>query len=103
MTAAIRRKWIVPLHISRRQHPPEQLADRDELLGRASLRQGAFAPATELAEHAADLRREAPDYRGMVRALAVAADAAARRGHAQLAADLYLRAERGSPLAATRY
>lgn len=71
---------------------PEQQADRDELLARRSLRQGAFAAATELAEHAADLRRDALDYRGMARALAVAADAAARGGHAQLAADLYMRA-----------
>jgi len=71
---------------------PEQQADRYELLARRALRQGAFASATELAEHAADLRRDALDYRGMARALAVAADAAARGGSTRLAADLYMRA-----------
>jgi hypothetical protein len=71
---------------------PDQQADRDELLARRDLRQGAFASATELAEQAAKLRRDALDYRDMARALAVAADAAARGGHSQLAADLYMRA-----------
>ncbi|HTI80004.1 MAG TPA: hypothetical protein VL614_06085 [Acetobacteraceae bacterium] len=71
---------------------PEQQADRDELLARRDIRKGAFASATELAEHAADLRRDALDYRGMARALAVAADAAARGRRAQLAANLYMRA-----------
>jgi len=48
---------------------------------------------------ASDLRRDALDYPGMARALAGAADAAARSGDARGAADLYLRAGRSALLA----
>ena len=71
---------------------PEQQADRDELLARRDLYQGAFTAAAKQAEHAADLRRDALDYRGMARAIAVAADATARGGHPRQAADFYMRA-----------
>jgi hypothetical protein len=71
---------------------PDQLADKDELMARLDLRQGKFASAAAEAARAADLRREVLDYRGMARALAVAADAEARAGHAKLAADFYMRA-----------
>lgn len=70
----------------------DQQADADELLARRSLRQGAFGAALTEAEHAADLRREALDYRGMARALSVAADAEAHAGNLEAAADLYMRA-----------
>ena len=70
----------------------EQQADLAELVARHDVRLGAFATAAEQAGHAADLRREALDYRGMARALAVAAGAEARAGQMRLAADYYMRA-----------
>lgn len=45
---------------------------------------------------AASLRQDGLDYRGMARALAVAALAAERTGDRELAADLYLRAGRSA-------
>lgn len=71
---------------------PDQQADLDELLARRDLDQGSFASAAEQAEHSAELRRQALDYRDMARVLAVAADAQARAGHTELAAALYMRA-----------
>ena len=71
---------------------PDQQADLAELTARRDVRQGTFAIAAEQAERAADLRREALDYRGMARALAVAANAEAQAGHTRLAADFYMRA-----------
>jgi hypothetical protein len=70
----------------------DQQADLAELVARRDIRQGAFAAAAEQAGHAADLRREALDYRGMARALVVAANAEAHAGHTRLAADYYMRA-----------
>jgi hypothetical protein len=70
----------------------DQRADVDELHARQNLRQGAFQLASDEAAHAADLRRKILDYRGMARALSVAADAAARTGHTEVAAELYMRA-----------
>jgi hypothetical protein len=70
----------------------DQRADVDELQARRYLRQGAFQVAFDEAAHAADLRRKILDYRGMARALSVAADAAARAGHTEAAAELYMRA-----------
>jgi hypothetical protein len=80
--------------ISRLRQPTsaDQQADAAELLARHDLRQGAFEAADTEAEHAADLRRDILDYRGMARALAVAADAEVRAGDKKAAADLYMRA-----------
>jgi tetratricopeptide (TPR) repeat protein len=75
-------------------HPgsPVQQADADELAARRDRQRGLFAAAVSEAQRAADLRRTAMDYRGMARALSVAADAAARSGDIRMAADLYMRA-----------
>lgn len=70
----------------------DQQADADELMARRSLRQGAFGAALNEAGRAADLRRDSLDYRGMARALSVAADAEVHAGNIAAAADLYLRA-----------
>jgi hypothetical protein len=72
--------------------PGAQSADADELRARHDLRLGALEAASTEAQRAADARRSELDYRGMVRALAVAADADARSGRTQAAADLYMRA-----------
>ncbi len=69
-----------------------QQADADELKARRSLRQGAFDAAATEAQHAADLRRDELDYRGMARALSVAADAETHAGKLEAAAGLYMRA-----------
>jgi hypothetical protein len=71
---------------------PDEQADADELMARRSLRQAAFAAALTAAERAADLRRAALDYRGMARAVAVAADAQMHASNMSAAADLYMRA-----------
>ena len=70
----------------------DEKADAAELLARREVRQGAFEAATTEAEHAADLRREMLDYRGVARALSVAGEAQARLGNGQAAAELYMRA-----------
>lgn len=70
----------------------DQQADADELSARRDLRQGTFEAATNEAEQAADIRRASLDYRGMARALAVAADASQRAGNKQAAAEFYMRA-----------
>jgi hypothetical protein len=75
---------------------PLRVADRLELQARLSLRQDAFAQAHAAAMQAAGMRQEGLDYRGMARALAVAAQAAERSGDRELAADLYLRAGRSA-------
>ncbi len=73
-----------------------QQADATELAARLSLRQGDAARARADAERAAELRRETLDYRGVARALAVAAAAARVGGDMAAAADLYLRAGRSA-------
>jgi tetratricopeptide (TPR) repeat protein len=70
----------------------DQPADLAELLARRDLRQGMFAVAAAEAERAADLRRDILDYRGMARALGVAANAEARAGDRDAATTLYTRA-----------
>lgn len=67
-------------------------ADLAELLARRDRRQGTFVVAAAEAERAADLRREILDYRGMARALRVAAEAEARAGDREAAAALRKRA-----------
>ena len=75
---------------------PLRVADRLELQARLALRQDDFATARAAAMHAATVRQEGLDYRGMARALAVAAAAAEQSGERELAADLYLRAGRSA-------
>jgi hypothetical protein len=75
---------------------PLRVADRMELVARLQLRQGAFPQAHTAAMEAAGIRQEGLDYRGMARALAVAAAAAVQAGERELAADLYLRAGRSA-------
>ena len=70
----------------------DQRADADELQARRDLRQQAYAAAVTSALRAADTRRNLVDYRGMARALSVAAAAEFGAGHAGSAAELYLRA-----------
>jgi len=71
-------------------------ADAAELNARILRRQAAWGPARAAAIQAADLRREMLDYRGMVRALSLAADVAERSRDRAAAADLYLRAGRSA-------
>ena len=73
-----------------------RVADRLELMARLLLRQDKFAQAHAAAMQAVGIRQEGLDYRGMARALAVAAQAAERSGDGELAADLYLRAGRSA-------
>ncbi len=75
---------------------PLRLADRLELQARLGVRQGDLARARSAAMQAAGIRQEGLDYRGMARALAVAALAAERAGEREPAADLYLRAGRSA-------
>lgn len=75
---------------------PLRRADRQELRARLALREGDLAGARAAAAQAAGIRQEALDYRGMARALAVAALAAERAGDGEAAADLYLRAGRSA-------
>ena len=75
---------------------PLRVADRLELQARLGVRQNDFAHARATATQAADIRQEGLDYRGMARALAVAALATERAGERELAADLYLRAGRSA-------
>ena len=75
---------------------PLREADRQELQARLALRQDDLGGARAAATQAASIRQEALDYRGMARALAVAALAAERAGELEPAADLYLRAGRSA-------
>lgn len=70
-------------------------ADALELQARLARQKGDDNGAQAAALRAADLRRDAIDYRGLARALAVAADAA-RQARSPAAADLYLRAGRSA-------
>ncbi len=74
---------------------PEMRADAAELQARLARQNGDFVQARTTALQAADLRRELLDYRGLARALSVAADAARQAGDSS-AADLYLRAGRSA-------
>jgi hypothetical protein len=69
-----------------------QRADAAELGARRDMRRSALAAATTEAELAVELRRSILDYRGMARALSVAADAELRAGRSEAAAVLFLRA-----------
>jgi tetratricopeptide (TPR) repeat protein len=73
-------------------------ADRHELLGHLALLEQEWEKAIEAFETVAELRREALDYRGMVKALALAGKASEKAGHANEAAIRYLRAGRSAAL-----
>jgi tetratricopeptide (TPR) repeat protein len=73
-------------------------ADRDELLGRAALLTNQPAEALGLFERSATSRQQALDYRGMVRALSLAGDAALRAGRNSEAAVFLLRGGRSALL-----
>jgi hypothetical protein len=75
---------------------PLRVADRLELQARLGLRQGNNDAVRQAAEQAAAIRQEALDYRGMARALSVAARSAERAGQSEPAAGLYLRAGRSA-------
>ena len=75
---------------------PVREADRLELQARLALRRNDNDGARAAALQAAGLRQTGLDYRGMARALAVAAAAAEHAGDAEGAADLYLRAGRSA-------
>jgi len=76
--------------------PPDVLADRAELAGRAALLANDPARARPLLAAAAADRQEVRDYAGMARALALAAEAAQRTGDTRGAGDLWLRAGRSA-------
>jgi hypothetical protein len=75
---------------------PVRAADRLELQARLALRQNHFDSARTAALQVAEIRQNGLDYRGMARALAVAASAAERSGESEAAANLYLRAGRSA-------
>jgi tetratricopeptide (TPR) repeat protein len=76
----------------------ELRADRLELLGRLNLLESRPASALPAFRQSADLRREAEDYIGMARALALGGEAAKSMGRGAEAADLYFRAGRSAEL-----
>jgi hypothetical protein len=80
--------------LARLVHPrsADEQGDASELVARQDLRRGSFKAAIGEAEHSADVRRGLLDYRGMARALSVAAVAEYRAGDRPAAAELYLRA-----------
>jgi tetratricopeptide (TPR) repeat protein len=75
---------------------PELAADRLELAGRLDLLEGRPERALPAFRQSADLRRDAKDYLGMARVLALAGEAAERAGLSADAADLYFRAGRSA-------
>jgi tetratricopeptide (TPR) repeat protein len=79
-----------------RSSNPELQADRLELTGRLELLEGRPERALPAFRASADLRRDAEDYLGMARVLALAGEAAERAGLSADAADLYFRAGRSA-------
>lgn len=75
---------------------PVRKADRLELQARLAIQQDNPGGATSAAQTAAAIRQDILDYRGMARALAVAALANEKAGQQEAAADLYLRAGRSA-------
>jgi hypothetical protein len=75
---------------------PELQADWLELTGRLELLEGRPERALSAFRDSADLRRDAEDYLGMARVLALAGAAAERAGLAGEGADLYFRAGRSA-------
>lgn len=81
-------------------HPKLQRlrADHYELLGHLAMSEQHWEKAINAFEEATGLRREALDYRGMVKALALAGKASEKAGHANAASVRYLRAGRSAAL-----
>lgn len=73
-------------------------ADRHELSGHLAMAEQNWDEAINAFEAATELRREARDYRGMVKALALAGKASEKAGHADKAAVRYLRSGRSAAL-----
>lgn len=71
-------------------------ADRQELLGRLAMAEQNWDAAIEAFDAAANLRREALDYRGMLRAIVLAGEAHKKAGRTREAAIYYLRAGRSA-------
>ncbi len=71
-------------------------ADRQELLGRLAMAEQNWDAAIEAFDSAATLRREALDYRGMVRVVVLAGEAHKKAGRTRAAAIYYLRAGRSA-------
>jgi tetratricopeptide (TPR) repeat protein len=73
-------------------------ADYQELVGHLSMAEHNWDAAVEAFDTAAELRRETLDYRGMVKALALAGEAGEKAGSAKEASICYLRAGRSAML-----
>ena len=77
---------------------PQLSADRFELSGHLAMAEQNWDAAINAFEAATELRREARDYRGMAKCLALAGKASERAGHASEASVRYLRAGRSAAL-----
>jgi tetratricopeptide (TPR) repeat protein len=77
---------------------PQLRADRYELSGQLAMAEQHWDEAINAFEAATELRREALDYRGMAKALALAGKASEKAGHVDEAAICYLRAGRSAAL-----
>jgi tetratricopeptide (TPR) repeat protein len=77
---------------------PRLRADRQELVGHLAMAEHNGDAAVEAFDGAAKLRREALDYRAMVRVLALAGQASEKAGRAKEASIRYLRAGRSAVL-----
>ena len=76
---------------------PDQVrlrANRQELIGRLAMAEQDWQAAIDAFDRTTGLRREALDYRAMVRALVLAGQASEKAGHTREAAIRYLRAGR---------
>jgi tetratricopeptide (TPR) repeat protein len=80
---------------------PQQIqlrADRQELVGHLAMTEKNWDAAVEAFDATTKLRREALDYRGMVKVLALAGNAGEKAGRAKEASIRYLRAGRSAGL-----
>ena len=77
---------------------PRLRADRQELVGHLDMAEQKWGAAVEAFDGAAKLRREALDYRTMVKVLALAGKASEKAGRAKEASIRYLRAGRSAVL-----
>jgi tetratricopeptide (TPR) repeat protein len=77
---------------------PRLLADRQELVGHLAMAEHNWDTAIEAFDTAAQLRRGALDYRGMVKVLAMAGQAEEKAGRARQASIRYFRAGRSAVL-----
>jgi tetratricopeptide (TPR) repeat protein len=77
---------------------PQLRADRQELLGYLAMAEQNWDSAIEAFDTATKLRRQALDYRGMVRALALAGKASEKAERTKEASIRYLRAGRSAML-----